>query len=107
MWLNPPYGDYLCWFERMAAEIAAGRVSQVCMISPVWAFNTQQARSYVLTAGAAVVLTPTPKFTNPSDPKKTGTNQPHAIFYWGERCRQFFDAFADIGVPFRLEIATP
>ena len=29
VWLNPPYGDYLPWFERMAHEMKAGRVRQV------------------------------------------------------------------------------
>ena len=106
VWLNPPYGDYLPWFTRMADEMAAGRVRQVCMISPMWAFSTQQAREYVLAADAMVVLVPTPKFTNPANPDKTGTNQPHAIVYWGNRRAEFLAAFAEIGIACHLEELT-
>ena len=75
----------------------------------MWAFNTRQARAYVLTADAAVVLTPTPKFLNPSDPNKTGTNQPHGHrSLLGDRTREFFSvAFADAGIAFQLVAESP
>lgn len=102
VWLNPPYGENLPWFQRFAAERAAGRVEQMCMLSPMWAFNTRQALPFVATASAMCVLSPTPKFYNPAEPGRTGTNQPHAIVYWGPRRREFREAFADVGIPCEL-----
>jgi hypothetical protein len=102
IWLNPPYGDNLPWFQRLDHEMAAGRVTQLCMLSPMWTFNTLQAQPYMATAAAMVVLSPTPKFYNPGDPTKTGKNHPHAIVYWGDRRADFLVAFKDIGIPCRL-----
>jgi hypothetical protein len=102
VWLNPPYGNYLPWFESIEREMAEGRVTQVCMISPMWAFGTVQARPHMDRAAALIVLSPTPTFYNPGDPTKTGTNQPHAIVYWGGRVAEFLGAFEDIGIACRL-----
>ena len=98
IWLNPPYGDYRPWFERITEQIAAGHVGQVCMISPMWAFGTKLARPHVDAAAAMCVLRPTPQFYNPSDPTKTGRNDPHAVVYWGDRVGAFYDAFDDAGI---------
>lgn len=104
VWLNPPYGENLLWFSRFASEMGAGRVKQLCMLSPMWAFSTIQAQPYMASASAMVVLSPTPKFYNPGDPSKTGINDPHAVVYWGDRPREFLRAFADIGIPCQLEL---
>lgn len=102
VWLNPPYGENLPWFERIAHELAAGRTEQVCMLSPMWAFSTIQAQQFMASASAMVVLSPTPKFHNPGDPTKTGVNDPHAIVYWGSHPERFTRAFADVGIPCRI-----
>ena len=103
IWLNPPYGDYLPWFERIAEQMRIGHVQQVCMISPMWAFGTKQARPHMARATAMIVLSPTPEFFNPGDPTKTGRNDPHGVVYWGDRRSDFLDAFGDIGIPCTLE----
>ncbi len=102
VWLNPPYGENLIWFRRLSDEMCAGRVRQLCMLSPMWAFNTKQALPYVSQATGMVVLSPAPKFKNPADPTKTGHNDPHAIVYWGDRRDEFFAAFADVGIACQL-----
>jgi hypothetical protein len=77
-----------------------GRVAQLCMLSPVYAFTTKVASIMVGRSSAAVLLSPTPEFFNPAEPTKTGTNLPHAIFYWGTRVDEFLTAFRDVGIPF-------
>lgn len=102
VWLNPPYGENDRWFKRALEMMDAGRTTQLCMLSPVYAFSTVIAREIMSRAAAAVLLSPTPKFHNPADPGKTGTNLPHAVVYWGS-CRQEFNrAFAPFGIPFVL-----
>jgi hypothetical protein len=103
VWLNPPYGNYLPWFERIAEEIAAGHLAQICMISPMWAFATKQAQPYMARAAAMVVLSPTPHFYNPGDPTLTGRNDPHAVVYWGDRRTEFLRAFREAGVSCRID----
>jgi hypothetical protein len=105
IWLNPPYGDYRPWFERIAGEMAAGRVEQVCMISPMWAFGTKLAQPHMARASAMVVLSPTPEFYNPGDKTKTGSNNPHGVVYWGDRRADFLAAFADAGIPCAVEFS--
>lgn len=105
VWLNPPYGDYLPWFRRAADERAAGRLVALCMLSPMWAFATKQAQPFMQDSGAMVVLTPTPTFRNPGNPTKTGSNQPHAIVYWGGDPGRFLRAFAG-HIPCRLDWTT-
>lgn len=103
VWLNPPYGDNERWFGRAEAMLNEGRVTQLCMLSPTHAFTTQVAQSMVRRSSAAVLLSPTPAFYNPSDPTKTGTNLPHSIFYWGTRVSEFLASFNDsVGIPFEL-----
>jgi hypothetical protein len=81
----------------------AGRTSQLCMLSPVYVFTTGVAQPIMARSAAAVLLTPTPKFYNPGEPNKTGTNLPHAIVYWGARRREFLRAYRKWGIPFTLE----
>ena len=102
VWLNPPYGENREWFQRIAHEMEVGHVRQLCMLSPMYAFNTKQALPYMAKAEGMVVLSPTPKFKNPADPAATGINHPHAIVYWGDRCREFFAAFDGVGIPCEL-----
>lgn len=102
VWLNPPYGDNERWFARAIEMMDEGKLEQLCMVSPVWAFTTQIASEMTRRASAAVLLSPTPKFLNPADASRTGTNQPHAVFYWGDRSADFLMAYGDIGIPFSL-----
>jgi hypothetical protein len=106
VWLNPPYGDYLPWFQRIRQEMDAGRVTQVCMISPMWAFGTVQAQPFMARAAAMVVLSPTPNFYNPGDRTKTGRNDPHGVVYWGGESAAFLRSFAEIGIPCQLQAMT-
>lgn len=102
VWLNPPYGNNEPWFNRAEAMLDRGCVQQLCMLSPMWAFTTALAKPMTRRASASVVLTPTPTFQNPGNPLKTGSNQPHAIFYWGARADAFLDAYEDVGIPFQV-----
>lgn len=102
VWLNPPYGDNAPWFRKIAEEFQTGRLEQLCMLSPMWAFTTGLARPHTDHAQAMIVLNPTPKFHNPANPNLTGSNQPHAIVYWGGRASEFIDAYAEVGIPCRL-----
>ncbi len=104
VWLNPPYGENKPWFERAAEMMDIGRTTQLCWLSPVWAFTTVVARPMMERSAATVLLSPTPKFHNPADPNKTGTNLPHAIVYWGDRRREFVRAYRDFGHPFTLDL---
>jgi hypothetical protein len=103
VWLNPPYGENDRWFRRALEMMEAGRTSQLCMLSPVYAFTTRIAQTIMNRSAATVLLVPTPQFYNPGDPNKTGTNLPHAVFYWGDRRREFLRAFCPKwGIPLRL-----
>ena len=101
VWLNPPYGNNAPWFECVHRYLDVGTVTQLCMLSPVWAFNTEMAKPLMARSSAMILLSPTPKFWGNSN-NRTGTNQPHAIVYFGERVREFHTAFRSFGIPFRL-----
>ncbi len=102
VWLNPPYKNNAPWIEKITTELDEGRLEQLCWLSPVHVFNTSMVLDLVGRASCAVILSPTPKFFNPGDPSKDGTNLPHAIFYWGERTAEFLAAFESVGIPFTL-----
>jgi hypothetical protein len=99
VWLNPPYGDNDPWFKRALEMMDAGLTRQLTMISPAYVFSTGIAKEIMTRAAAAVLLSPTPQFYNPGDPNKTGTNLPHVVVYWGERRREFLQAFEPFGIP--------
>jgi hypothetical protein len=100
VWLNPPYGNNAPWFECIKKYWDAKEVEQLCMISPVWVFNTQQAIPIMDRSSAMVILTPTPEFWGHPN-GRTGVNHPHAVIYLGHRAKEFRDAFRDYGMPFR------
>lgn len=101
VWLNPPYGNNPPWFECVHRYLDIGTVTQLCLLSPVWAFNTEIAKPLMARSSAMLLLSPTPKFWGNAD-NRTGTNQPHAIVYFGDRVDEFHRAFAPHGIPFRL-----
>lgn len=101
VWLNPPYGNNAPWFECVRRYVDSGEVTQLCLLSPVWAFNTEIARPLMAMSSAMTLLSPTPKFWGNAN-NRTGTNQPHAILYFGDRVAEFHAAFAPFGIPFRL-----
>lgn len=103
VWLNPPYGDNGRWFKRALQMMDAGITEQLCLLSPVYVFSTEIAKPIMSRASATILFTPTPKFHNPGDPDKTGTNLPHAVVYWGHRRREFLRCLAPFGIPFTLE----
>ena len=103
VWLNPPYKNNKPWFDRAIEMMDAGRTRQLCMLSPVYVFTTGIAKPIMVRSAATVLLTPTPKFYNPGEPTKTGTNLPHAIVYWGDRRREFLRAYCPkFGIPLNL-----
>lgn len=104
VWLNPPYGNNAPWFDRVIEMLEKDAVSQVCMLSPVWVFNTAIAAEIMRRVSGMILLCPTPKFWGNAD-GRTGTNNPHAIVYIGDREREFFNAFAPYGLPFQLVTA--
>lgn len=104
VWLNPPYGNNDVWFRRALEMMDARYTNQLCMLSPVYAFTTKIAATIMERSAATVLLTPTPQFFNPGAPEKTGTNLPHAVVYWGERRREFLQAYAEFGIPFALAL---
>lgn len=101
VWLNPPYGNNKPWFNEIQKYVATGDVTQLCMLSPVWAFTTQIARPVMELMSAMVLLSPTPKFWGNADVSKTGSDQPHGIIYIGDRPTHFKRAFAEFGIPMR------
>lgn len=98
VWLNPPYGNNAPWFERLLTFIENGSVEQLCMLSPVWAFTSEQAKPVMERSAATVLLQPTPRFWGNAD-NRTGSNHPHAIVYFGTRISEFLTAFAPHGIP--------
>lgn len=102
VWLNPPYGDNDRWFTRALEMMDGGNMRQLAMLSPVYAFTTGIAQEFMRRAQAAILFSPTPKFYNPADPDKTGTNLPHAIVYWGDRCPEFLAALSAFGIPITI-----
>lgn len=104
VWLNPPYGNNKPWFDRIVEFVDSGAVTQLCMLSPVWAFNTTIASDVIDRISAMVLLSPTPTFWGNAE-GKTGTNQPHCVVYIGERVGEFLRAFSDFGIPFSLASA--
>lgn len=104
VWLNPPYGNNKPWFDRIVEFTDGGDVEQLCMLSPVWAFNTSIAAEVIERVSAMVLLSPTPTFWGNAD-GKTGTNQPHCVVYIGERVTEFLRAFSAFGIPFSLVTA--
>lgn len=101
VWLNPPYGNNAPWFERILHFVEAGAVEQLCMLSPMWAFQTKIARPMMERTSGLILLSPTPKFWGNKDPEKTGRNDPHGVVYIGPNGQQFHHAFAPFGFPMR------
>ena len=93
VWLNPPYGNNGPWFDRALEFIRSGAVGQLCMLSPMWAFTTSIANEFMAASSALCIFSPTPKFWGNAG-GKTGTNQPHAVVYVGDRTAEFREAFA-------------
>lgn len=115
VWLNPPYGENQKWFEPILRYWGArGGIEQLCMLSPVWAFNTRIAAPVVEHAAAFLLLSPAPKFWGQDrrgvirgpDQAEFGSDHPHAILYLGHRPGPFREAFADRGIFMRLDPAT-
>jgi hypothetical protein len=102
VWLNPPFGENQPWWERVVEFVDSGRIEQICIVSPVWAFTTRQARPLMELVDATVLLTPTPKWWgNPSE--KVGSNHPHAIIYIGNRVDEVLGALEPWGIPMELK----
>jgi hypothetical protein len=93
VWLNPPYGNNEPWFNRALEFVRSGAVTQMCMLSPMWAFTTSIANEFMTATSAMCILSPTPKFWGNAG-GKTGTNQPHAVVYVGDRGAEFRRAFS-------------
>ena len=102
VWLNPPYGNNKPWFDRALHFINTGAIQQMCMISPVWSFTTQAAKEFMSRMSAMVLLSPTPDFWGNADPRKIGSNHPHAVVYFGDNPDRFLSAFASCGIPMKL-----
>lgn len=102
VWLNPPYGDNAPWFREIERYVKCGQVTQLCMLSPVWAFTTGLARPVVDLSSAFVLLSPTPKFWGNSQ-GRTGTNNPHGVLYVGPRRTEFLRAYASHGIPLAFD----
>jgi hypothetical protein len=60
VWLNPPYGNNTPWFDQITRHLDTGSISQLCMLSPLWAFTTEQAKPVMRRSSASVLLSPTP-----------------------------------------------
>ena len=103
VWLNPPYGENDRWWPRVMEFVDSGQVEQICILSPVWAFTTQIARPLMERADAMLLLEPTPKFWGNSE-GRTGTNNPHAIVYIGDRRREVLGALSSFGIPMTLQL---
>lgn len=101
VWLNPPYGNNAPWFERIVHYVGTGSVTQLCMISPMWAFQTGIALPVMDLSTGLILLSPTPKFWGNADPNKTGKNHPHGVIYIGPNADQFTRAFSSFGFPMR------
>ncbi len=102
VWLNPPYGDNAPWFNCIQRYVSTGAVTQLCMISPMWAFQTGIARPVMELSSGLMLLSPTPKFWGNVDANRTGTNQPHGIIYIGDDHARFHRAFSEWGFPMRF-----
>lgn len=103
VWLNPPYGNNKPWFDRMMQFIENGAIEQLCMISPVWVFNTQQALPIMKKVSASIILSPTPSFWGHPSETRNGTNHPHMLIYIGNRRESFIKAFCPrFGIPMTL-----
>lgn len=97
VWLNPPFGDNLPWFQTIIKYVDSGAITDLCMLSPTWAFTTTISSDFMEYVTAHVLLSPTPKFWGNRD-KKTGSNHPHSIVYIGDRVDEFHAAFQDHGI---------
>lgn len=102
VWLNPPYGDNAPWVRDIVQYVGSGAVTQLCMLSPVWAFTTALARPLWGMCSAFMLLSPTPQFWGNAE-GRTGTNNPHGVLYIGNRPAEFKAAFAPLGIPMRLD----
>lgn len=101
VWLNPPYGNNAPWFERIAHFVDTGELEQLCMLSPMWAFQTRIARPVMERSSGLILLSPTPKFWGNKDPDKVGANHPHGVIYVGPDAQRFHNAFDRFGFPMK------
>src|SRR4030095_13428623 len=65
VWLNPPYGENKRWIDEIVRYWDAGDVTQLSMLSPVWAFGTSQATPLIERSSSMLLLTPPPSFLGP------------------------------------------
>lgn len=111
VWLNPPYGENKRWIDEIVRYWDAGDVTQLSMLSPVWAFGTNQAAPLIERSSSMLLLTPTPSFwgrnrhgeiAGPLE-ARFGSNMPHAIVYLGPRVKEMKEAFGGKAISMRLD----
>lgn len=113
VWLNPPYGDNGPWVDDILRHWRAGRMTQLCWLSPSYVFNKQLTQSVMSEASLIICLTcptdtmfwgygaPTVKRPKPmwceADKPALGRNDPHWIVYLGDRADEVAKAFLETG----------
>lgn len=99
VWLNPPFGQWDAWGQKVLRELDLGRVTELIILIPDRSLSTRGGVMPLLQrADAFCQLHGRWAFWGP---KATGSpDDGHALVYFGERAEEFRRAFISIGTTF-------
>ena len=102
VWLNPPYKTAVikAFAAKAVSELDAGRVEQLCWISPPNSTDAAWCQELLTASSALCLLAKRVRFIA-SDGHAEGSAWPHMVVYLGGRPECFEEAFASEGVVWR------
>lgn len=102
VWVNPPYGNWNEWVPKLLSEWASGRVDQMCVIATSRVSTAQSFHPLVRSANAVFIACGRFRFWGPNAKEP---DEGHLIFYFGNRCDAFSDAYSLLGTVFAQRLA--
>jgi hypothetical protein len=105
VWCNPPFAQWDAWSEKIRAELARGRVSDLFLLMPTRSLSTRPNAALLdMTDGLCITRGRIPFL----GPKATPSpDDGHAVLYFGERLAAFAKSFASVGPSFTNPARNP
>lgn len=97
VWLNPPFGQWGEWSEKLIAEIRKGNTTTACVLATTRTLTAQYFAPLITGCRAMCVLFGRVKFWGP---KATDPNDGHVILYFGDDEQRFRNEFKNLGTTF-------
>lgn len=99
VWLNPPFGGWGDWVEKLMREWTLGHVEQMCVLAPTRAITARNF--HPLVRAAAMVWIGNGRFPFWGPKASSSPDEGHVVFYFGGRWAEFGGAFSSIGTVYK------